>query len=150
MKDSRVTTIVVGVLTVAMGLLGVASGLGFLPHGPADPSIPPIQQRLIAICIGVVFAAGGFAAMLTTLPGRAALIIKNLLALIIVLGLTSLFGWVAVGPGSRGFSSPLAILGPRVNEVSGRIMFGLGGLLGLLILVIMVRTMVRPTRSPEA
>jgi len=149
MNGSKVTTIVVGALTVAMGALGIAGGLGLLPAGPADPTIPLIQQRAVAICIGVVFAAGGLAAMLTTLPGRAALIVKNLLALVIVVGLTALLGWVALGPGSRDFASPAAILGPRVNAVSGRIMFGLGALLGLLMLIFMVRSMLRRTGSPE-
>lgn len=150
MNGSRVTTIIVGAITVAMGAFIIAGGLGFLPRGPADPTVPLIQQQAITLCIGVVFAAGGIAAMLTTAPGRASRILNGLLGLVIVVGLTSLLGWVAIGPGSRGFASPLAILGPKVNEVSGRIMFGLGALLGLLILVFMVRGMFRRTGSPGA
>lgn len=149
MQNSKVVTIIVCALTVVMGLFIAAAGLGAWPMGPSDPTVPVIQQRAVTICIGVVFAAGGVAAILTTVPGRAALAVKNLLALIVVVGLTALLGWVALGPGSRGFGSPMEIFGSEVNEVSGRVMFALGALLGLLILGFMVRDIVRRARSPK-
>ena len=139
MEGSKVTTRVVGAITVAMGLVVVLAGLGYLPHGPADPTIPVFQQQALAVCAGAVFAIGGLAAVLTTVPGRGARLALDLLGPVIVLGLTAMFAWVAVGPGSRDFGSPFAVFGAQVNAVSGRIAFGFGALLGLLILVLMLR-----------
>jgi hypothetical protein len=148
MNGSRVTVLITGGLTVAMGAVGILSGLGYLPKGQDDPTVPMAQQQALAICIGTVFAAGGLAAMLNGLPGRAARLANQALGLIVAFGLTVLLGWVAVGPGSRGFSSPVAILGPRVNDISGRIMFGLGAAMGLAILVLMIRGVRRGRDKP--
>ncbi len=149
MDRSKVSAVIVGVMTMAMGAVGILAGLGVLPRGHGDPSVPLADQQAVGITIGVVFAAGGATAVLTAFPGRAVRLLSSLLGFVIVVGLTSLLGWVALGPGSRGFSSPLAFLGPGVNEVSGRIMFGLGALLGLLIIAMMVRGVGRPGRAAE-
>jgi hypothetical protein len=60
-----------------------------------------------------------------------------------------MFAWVALGPGARGFSSPLAIFGAAVNEISGRIAFGVATLLGLLIVAFIVRDTARPGAPSE-
>jgi len=148
MDGSKITRLIVGAITVAMGAMGVLSGVGVLPHGRVDPTVPVAQQRALAVCAGAVFAAGGASAMLTAFAGRWTRRVNTLLGLVIALGLTALFAWVALGPGARGFSSPLAILGPHVNAVSGRITFGLCALLGLATTVLMVRGIVRPASSP--
>jgi hypothetical protein len=147
MDGSRVTTLLVGGLTVGIGAVGVLAGLGVLPRGQGDPTIPAVQQQALALCIGVVFAAGGAAAMLSALPGRWSSLAQRLLGLPVIAGLTLLLGWVSIGPGARAFSSPLAIFGPVVNAVSGRIMFGFGALMGLLIAVLTIRALRRPAPS---
>lgn len=148
MDGSKVGPLVMGAITIGMGSVGILSGLGFLPHGRVDPTVPVADQRALAICAGAVFAAGGASAMLNGVGGRWAAIANRLLGLVVVVGLTSLFAWTAIGPGSRGFSSPLAFLGPAVNETVGRVLFGVVALMGLLIAVLMVRGVGRAARSP--
>ena len=149
MNGSKIIPLLLGAITLAIGAVGILAGLGFLPKGRGDSTIPMVQQQAVAICIGVVFAAGGASAMLSVLPGRASRIANTILGLVVVIGLTALFGWVAIGAGSRGFASPLAIFGHRVNDIGGRIVFGLGAIMGLLFAVVMVRGLGRASRSPE-
>jgi len=132
---------------VAMGAIGILSGLGVLPRGRSDPTIPLAEQQALAITIGAVFAAGGASAMLSAFPGGVARLAMRLLGFVIVVGLTTVLGWVAIGSGSRGFSSPLAFLGPQVNDTVGRILFGVVALMGLLMAVRMVRGVGRPSGS---
>jgi hypothetical protein len=132
--------VVVGGITLAYGAMQLLAGVGVLPMGQSDPTVPPEQQRALVICMGAVFAAGGGWAIFSAFPGAASRIANVILGLVIVVGLTSLLGWVAIGPGSRGFSSPMAMFGPKVNEFSGRIGFGLVALLGLLVAILMVRS----------
>jgi hypothetical protein len=150
MNGAKVITLLVGALTVAIGGVGILAGLGFLPKGQGDPTIPAADQQAVAICVGVVFAAGGLAAMLTTLPGRVSRILNGVLGLVVIVGLTSLFAWVAIGPGSRGFASPLAKFGPAVNEVSGRFLFGVVALMGLAMAILIVRSMFRSPTEADA
>jgi hypothetical protein len=147
MGDSKIGVLIIGAITVGIGAMGILSGIGYLPHGRVDPTVPQADQQAVAICAGVVFAAGGLSAMLSAFPGRAARIAYNLLGLVVAVGLTSLFAWVAIGPGSRGFVSPLAIFGPHVNEIAGRVLFGVAALMGLLIAVFMVRGVGRARSS---
>jgi hypothetical protein len=139
MNASKVSALFLGVIGMGVGAIGILAGLGYLPKGRGDPTIPMVQQQAVAICIGAAFAAAGVSALLTAWPGRVTRIARTLLGFIVVLGLTAVFGWVAIGSGSRGFSSPLAIFGNRVNDIGGRIMFGFGALMGLLFLVRMSR-----------
>jgi hypothetical protein len=148
MNGSKIIPLIVGAIAVAIGAVGVLAGLGFLPKGRSDPTIPMAEQQAVAIGIGVVFAAGGASAMLSALPGGAARIAKTMLGFVVAIGLTALFGWVAIGSGSRGFSSPLAILGPHVNDIAGRIVFGFGAIMGLLLTVRMFRGVGRAARPP--
>ncbi len=148
MNGSKLSALIFGAITVAIGTLGILSGFGLLPKGQGDPAIPIVQQQALAICIGVVFAAGGASAMLSAFGGCWAHIVNSLFGFLIVVGLTSLFVWVAIGPGSRGFSSPLAIFGPCVNEISGRILFGFAAFIGFLIAALVVRSIGRLARLP--
>lgn len=150
MNGAKITTLLIGALTVAIGGMGIMTGLGLLPQGQGDPTIPAADKQAVAICAGVVFAAGGLAAMMSTLPGRVSRIVNAGAGFVAVVGLTSLFAWVAIGPGSRGFASPLAIFGPAVNEVSGRFLFGLVALMGLAMAVLMVRSMFRRHGKADA
>jgi hypothetical protein len=147
-RPNPIVIVIIGAITIGIGSVGILSVLGYLPHGRSDPSVPVADQQALAVCVSVVFTAGGLSAMLSALPGRASRIAMSLLGFVIVIGLTSLFAWTAIGPGDRAFSSPLAIFSPQVNAISGRILFGLVALMGLAMAILMVRGVGR-TKSTD-
>ncbi len=103
----------------------------------------------MGLVIGGVFCFGGAAAVLNQFPSPFTTAISSGLALLVVAGLTTMFGYVAFGPGHHEISSPLMIFGPKVGEASGRIMFGLGAAMGALICVLMLRSMLK-RKAPAA
>ncbi|MBV9509349.1 MAG: hypothetical protein JO303_03595 [Caulobacteraceae bacterium] len=139
MTRQQISAMALGTLTIAIGAVGILAGLGLMPAGPSDPTVPMAQQRAVAIAIGATFAAGGAGAIASTFVGPAPKIAKGVFGFIAALGLTSLFAWIALGPGGRNISGPTIIFGGRINEICGRIAFGFATLLGLLILVFMIR-----------
>jgi hypothetical protein len=94
---------------------------------------------------GLVFFAGGSCVLLKAIYGALdsnqggpppaapapVRLFYNILSIGIVVGLGTLFSWVAFGPGERHFSGSGAFLGP----VGGRAMFGLGAILTFLALI---------------
>jgi len=119
------TTLICGALTTLMGGVFALQGLGAIPAPQANDDGP----RWLLLCIGAIFGLGGIAAMLTTMPGRTTRAVNAALAFVIVVCMGAVAGWVAWGPGSRGFSSPLALFGPQASEAGGRFLFG-GGAVG--------------------
>jgi hypothetical protein len=138
MDRTQTPKLIFGGLAAAMGVFAVCEGLDLIPHAHSDPTIPLVQQQAVGVCVGLVFVAGGVAAALTAFPNSAAARLANrVLGFVVIVGLTLLMAWVAVGPGARPFSGSMAMFGPKVNAISGRIMFGVAALVGLFITVMM-------------
>jgi len=143
-SSSKLSTLVCGGAAAVVGGSYALWGLGFIPLKRHSGDAPP----WIAVCVGVVFAAGGLAAALTTLPGAAARRAISALTLVVVLGFAAIAAWIALGPGHHAISSPLMVFGPKVGEAGGRIAFGLGAVIcALLASVIVVRAIHAPTSS---
>lgn len=135
MANQTWSTLLCGAVAAAIGVFYALWALGLL----GSTGNVSADERAVSFCIGAVFAAGGVAAMLTTLRGpRAATAIKYL-GLVIITGFAAIDGWIAIGPGERHFGSPFAIFGPQVNEISGRVVFGAGALICLAIALAAVR-----------
>lgn len=142
--SSKVGTLVGGGAAMLAGAFYTLWGLGFIPLKPHPGDAPP----WIAVCVGVVFAAGGLAATLTTLPGVAARRAISALTLVVVLGFAAIAGWIALGPGHHAISSPLMVFGPKVGEAGGRVMFGFGAVVCALMAALIVhRAIHAPTSS---
>jgi hypothetical protein len=140
--NSKVATVVYGGVAVVIGGFYTLWGLGFIPLKPHPGDAPP----WIAVCAGVVFAAGGLAATLTILPGPAARRAISALTLVVVLGFAAIAGWIALGTGPRAISSPLMVFGPKVGEIGGRVMFGFGAVICALMAALIVhRALQAPT-----
>ncbi|HEY1613212.1 MAG TPA: hypothetical protein VGF97_05895 [Rhizomicrobium sp.] len=133
----------------ALGLTGLAVGAlpflalaGVLPTAPRAPQDAP---GWFGILFGVAFLFAGIMALLRSFGGCDAA--GNLLetaprlvkacndgfGLLIVIALATMFSWVAFGPGVRHFTVSAGwFSGPAgaVGDGIGRVMFGLGALLG--------------------
>jgi hypothetical protein len=139
MSGSKRSSVVLGALTVLCGAPALLGGLGVLPMGPSDPTVPTLQQQALSALFGLVILSGGAWVMLSNVSGPVARVARGGLGFIVAVGLTLVLGWVAIGPGARNFDSPAALFGSRFAEVSGRLGFGVVALLGLLIVVLMIR-----------
>ena len=140
---SKLSTFVCGGAAVLIGGFYALWGLGFIPLRPHAGDAPP----WVAVCVGVTFAAGGLAAMLTLLPGPTARRAGNVLAFVILSGFAMIAGWIALAPGHRAISSPLMVFGPKVGDVGGRIMVGLGGIICILVAVLAARSALQAPTS---
>lgn len=143
MQNQARGTLLCGAIAAAIGAFYMLWALGlFGATGRASG-----DERAVSFCIAAVFAAGGGAAMLTTLRGpRAAMAIK-LLGFAIVTGFAAIAGWISIGPGERQFGGPLSMFGPHVNETGGRIAFGVGALICLAMAMGAARGVLR--RAPN-
>jgi hypothetical protein len=137
--------IVLAGLTSLMGAWIMLASLRWIP-GPGSTR----GHEWMGLVVGGVFCFGGAAAVLGQFPSALTTAINNGLSLLVVLGLTSLFGFVALGPGHHQIASPFMMFGPKVGEAAGRIAFGLGTALGGLIFVMMARSILRRTVSTQA
>ena len=144
MSRATVATLVFPLLGAAIGAIIILQGVFvFLPaSGP-----PRVGDRLLTLVIGAVFLCGGLGATLTALGGRWAKLVASGMALVVGLGLTTLFGWAAFGPGRHAISSPFMVFGSKIAEATGRGAFAVGALLGALLVAQMLRTWLRPPRS---
>jgi len=141
--NSKLTTVICSSAAVVIGVFYTLWGLGLIPLKAHSGDAPP----WIAVCVGVVFAVGGLAAALTTLPGVAARRAISALTLVVVLGFAAIAGWIALGPGHHAISSPLMVFGPRVGEAGGRIMFGVGALICALMAALIVHRAIHAPTS---
>lgn len=142
-RNSTATTLLCGAASALIGGFYVLQGLGVIAMGETPKGGP-----WMALVIGGVFGLGGLAVIVKTLTeaaspeggalqrlGRAAV---DLMAVGIAAGLTAIGAWTAFGPGERGFASPFAAFGPHINEIGGRIAFGVGAVIGALITLAMI------------
>ena len=139
---AKLSTLICGGAAALIGGFYAVWGLDLIPLAPHANDAP----SWIAVCVGVVLAAGGLAAMLTTLRGAGARQAISALTLIVVVGFALIAGWIAIGPGHHAISSPLMLFGPKVGEMGGRIAFGLGAIIcGLMAALIVHRGVQAPT-----
>jgi len=141
--NSKLGVLVGGGAAMMIGGFYTLWGLGVIPVRGHSGDAPP----WIAVCAGVVFAAGGLAATLTTFPGAAARRANSALALVVVLGFAAIAGWIALGPGHHAISSPLMLFGPKTGELGGRIAFGFGALLCALMAALIVHRAIHAETS---
>jgi hypothetical protein len=67
--------------------------------------------------------------------------------------MTTIFGWVALGPGPRRFTvTGIPFLGLQASETTGRVVFGLGaalmGLFGVVLAVVNARRLRDRVKPP--
>ena len=142
-RNSSLSTILCGGAAMLIGGFYALWGLGLIPVRPHADDAPP----WVAVCVGVVFAAGGLAAVLTLAPGMSARRAINALATLILGGFAAIEGWIALGPGHHAISSPLMLFGPKVGEIGGRAAFGLGGIICALVAVLAARSVFQAPTS---
>jgi hypothetical protein len=153
-----------------MGLVGLGVGalpflvmLGVLPTGHRTPDDAP---DWIGILIGSAFTFAGLMAVVRSFAGtdargnlvdtapRAVQAINDGLGLLIVGSLATIFTWVSIGPGARHFTVSVGGFSGQISEpagpggdVMGRVMFGLGAILGWVMLGLMVSYIARRRRA---
>lgn len=134
----RLIVIVPGMLIGGWMLLASLGMFGQPVRHPGD------TPDWIGALIGFLFFGGATAALINVLYGAAdqpngqfpsgtpalARILSGALGVAVTLGLAVTFIWVGFGPGERSFTGSGAFLGPLV----GRAMFGLFGLLTLIVI----------------
>ena len=140
--------VIVGLLCVACGVVPILGGLGVISIKPTAGT-----PGWIAVCVGVLFvlfgaavingyAVAGGAAPDGNLPAGTrfgVLLTSYLLGLGITGLMTTIFGWIAFGPGERHFSSSFSL--PFVSkqwgssDASGRILFGIVAAVSFAIFV---------------
>jgi hypothetical protein len=110
----------------ALGLVLCVGGMAFAAYGMLHPSAPIQPDPFIALPIGIVFAAAG---LLLAFPA-ASPELKSICGTLLVTGFAVTFDWIAFGPGERHFSGSVGSAGISVsspaNDLTGRIMFGIG------------------------
>lgn len=129
------STAVLGLLVVILGVFVICAVSG--AFGPAKPQPAPAW---VGVCAGLVFIAGGLVPLLHTLAGedprhgslalRAAMLV---LMLAITGGLATVALWAALGAGPHEFRASGFIFTGRIGETAGRVVFGIGGVIALLI-----------------
>jgi len=155
--SSHKSNIVWGLFAVALGafiIVGTSGLLGIDMH-PTEGT-----PMWIGILAGGVFVAGGGAVILQSLAvARPAVdgspsfdaprwvkAISLLLCLLITAGLGSIALWIAFGSGPRQFGGGGTFIIGHVNEIFGRVMFGFGGLLTVVIFFVFLFDGVRRLR----
>ena len=135
----RATAIRLMVIFPAMAIGGwmLLASLGVFGHPVRHPGDAPDWMGAL---IGFLFFGGASAAIINVVYGAAgqmpsgapvlARILSGALGVAVTLGLAITFVWVGFGPGERHFTGSGAFLGPLV----GRAMFGLFGLLTLIVI----------------
>ena len=137
---------------LAIGAACAAGGLYFVLVGCGlAPSPGKINGPLwLAICVGLVFLAGGVMVLVRGWLGvpdsqdlpedapRALIALQWLATVGAVVGLATAATWVAFGDGPRQFVLPILVWGSWAEGI-GRAGFALGALLAWLIAVLMAR-----------
>ena len=117
-------------LFLGMGLFILGIGLGIVPTEEGSVHAPP---WVISLCGAVFFLAG-----LSLLAGEKAHI-NSLIGALIGGGLGAVGLWVAFQGSAEHMSGGIPFVPRSVNIGLGRVMFGFGGLIGVLILLLGLR-----------
>lgn len=131
------------------GLAIFAVACGWIAVDTARVSAP----RWVLAVAASMFCAGGFVPMTIRLGADAWQ--SRLVGAVVLIGLATIFNWIAFGPGPRHFSSSFAIGGSPVDraaasEDTGRIVFGVvAGLLDVFVIAVAVRWARGSSRKAE-
>jgi hypothetical protein len=123
------------------GLTILALAVGVIPYPPGQPSAP----RWVIGLAACLFIAGGWVPMAVRWGAESWK--SRLVGAGVLLPLTTVFNWIAFGPGPRVFSGGMAVAGSAathgaVPESIGRIAFGVVAvLLDVWVVVIVVKWM---------
>jgi len=148
--------LIIGAVCAAGGVYFMAAGCGLVPppgkiHGP----------QWLAVCIGLVFVAGGVMVLTRGFLGvpdqedlpadapRALVALQWLAVVAACAGLASAATWVAFGEGSRHFMMPLPVWGAPAEYI-GRAAFGLGAAMSWMITAAFARAGVRKVFAKKA
>jgi hypothetical protein len=123
--------------SAGLSLLAVAGDFVHLPSQTIE------APRWVLAAAGLVFLAGGFVPR--TLRYGPDAWQSRLVGAMILLGLASIFNWVAFGPGARHFTSTLSFTGSAVqrattSESIGRTVFGaFAAAIDLFVIAVAIR-----------
>ena len=112
-----------GGFLILMGAMIVMAAFGVGPMSGAQMHAP----RWVVGLAGLVFASGGVAAIVTTRG------ILNLVAGIVVGGLTVICAWVALFGDAKYFSGSPSLFSQATEVLIARVVFGLVALMGAAI-----------------
>lgn len=122
--DSRAARWLLSLLMLAAGVAITGVGIGLIPVEPEKVHAP---YWVIALC-GIMFLAGGTAVLLGEKNP-----LNRFLAATIALSLAISFAWVAFYGDGQHMSGGAWFLPKSANVALGRVVFGLGSLLGFVI-----------------
>ncbi|MBT8401906.1 MAG: hypothetical protein KJO98_15635 [Rhodothermia bacterium] len=123
-KSSKASQWILGAVMLCAGAAITGVGAQVIPVDPATVHAP---YWVIVLC-GLVFMAGGMAAVIGEKHP-----LNGVLAAIIALGLAASFAWVTLFGDSEHMSGGVWFLPQSVNDILGRILFGLGSIMGFVI-----------------
>ncbi len=123
-RSSKTSQWLLGAVMLCAGAAMAGVGAKVIP---VDPSTVHAPYWVIVLC-GLVFIAGGMAAVIGEKHP-----LNSVLAAIIALGLATSFAWVTVYGDSAHMSGGVWFLPKSVNDILGRILFGLGSIMGFVI-----------------
>jgi hypothetical protein len=116
------------VLIVALGLFFVAAGV------IAPGSEVPVASPMVVAMAGLVLAAGGIALMLSSASRLRLALVAVMLA-----GFAAIGGWIAFNGTAETISGGVVFLTREENALLGRLAFGIGAVLSVLVLILVLR-----------
>ena len=151
------TCFFMGLVGIGVGMLPFLALMGVLPTAPRTPDDAPdwfgILFGLAFLFAGIVMMARSFAGTdaqgnLSATAPRALQFLNNGLGLLVVISLATMFTWISIGPGKRHFMVSVSAGGLTEpagagGDMLGRVMFGLGAVMGWVMVVLMVRYFAR-------
>jgi hypothetical protein len=148
--------IAIGLFLGAMGTLVMLLGLGTFGDRHLTDGTPP----WVGVMAGLVFVLGGLAMIVgygvaggaapdgDLPPGtpRPVRLVQAALGVGITALLASIASWIAFGSGARHFSGSGLFISGAVNEILGRMVFGIGAVLTWAFVAVMIVVSVRRLR----
>ena len=128
--NQRRGRVIWGIVLLIAGLVYAGVSLGIIQVDSSTTHAPMTVLFLVA----VVLSIGG----VMMIAGRDSRL-NELLAAVLLLGMSSIGSWVAIFGSIDGISGGLAFLPSELNVGLGRVLFGLGALLCLAMAVYALR-----------
>jgi len=115
-------------LILALALFLVAAGV--VPSGSEGRAAP----MMVVAMAGLVLAAGGIALMLSSASRLRLALVAVMLA-----GFAAIGGWIAFDGTAETISGGVSFLTREENALLGRLTFGMGAVLSVLVLILVLR-----------
>lgn len=115
-------------LILALALFLVAAGV--VPSGSEGRAAP----LMVVAMAGLVLAAGGIALMLSSTSRLRLALVAVMLA-----GFAAIGGWIAFNGTAESISGGVSFLTREGNALLGRLTFGMGAVLSVLVLILVLR-----------